>query len=933
MIQAHTPHVTGMSLPLYRWRFGLVEYNEARRELRVAGLVVEVENRPLDVLSLLLRHAGQVVTKQQLFDQVWAGRITVDHVLATAVGKLRKALDAAGESRIVTVPRLGYRFDGPVERSAAGGLDSYQLALKPGQPVPGRPRMLLEQQLGRTLGSEVWLARHPRSGQLRVFKFALDSDCVAAIKREATLSRVLRDSLGERPDLVRVTDWNFESAPFFLECEYGGQAMPAWAATALERLDRAARIDLFLQVADVVDAAHGVGVLHRDLKPSNILLSARADGWQVRLTDFGSSRLLQPEQLAAPDISLLGFTQPDQTADSAGTLLYLAPELLAGHASTVRSDLYALGLLLYQLLVGDLQRPLAPGWEREVGDPLLCEDIALATDTDPARRLATAGELATRLRSLQARRAALAERQAAERATAALHRSLDRAQARRPWMIAAVAVLACGAAACAGLWYRSEHQRQAALRQAARAEAVVRFLSDDLIGGLSPGGGGFERNPSIRDMLQYASEHLDARFGDDPATRGSVEAALGSAWRTLGQYDRATFHLRRAVAEDTRAFGADDPLTLKTRYSLVRSLAYAGSADAFQEAARLIGATDRAAAAHLQAEDEVALYAAIARGQFHFQQLQIAPALQAFAQADRLQRRWRPQDGQMAGVIRASIADATLRQGKVQQGIGQLKALLADPLLAPARIGEATVAGYQATLARALRNDARYAQALPLAQQAVATSARVLGQDDYLTLTRLSIVASIQDRAGDCAGSLATMRTVRARMAARYGADRQFTLVETGNLGLKEYDCGDRAAGLAYLQQAERELRARYGQGNVAAHSFRYALAGALADQGRYRQALDMVDGLDLAALVAGDSSPAWSDRISALRGRVLVLSGQVEPGRALLRQALPRLATSGTEPADQLRRLQALAGLEPQPAAPAPTPATLIAGQQRPTP
>jgi len=216
-----------MSLPLYRWRFGLVEYNEARRELRVAGLVVEVENRPLDVLSLLLRHAGEVVTKQQLFEKVWAGRITVDHVLATAVGKLRKALDAAGESRIVTVPRLGYRFDGPVERSAAGGLDSYQLALKPGQPVPGRPRMLLEQQLGRTLGSEVWLARHPRSGQVRVFKFALDSDCVAAIKREATLSRVLRDSLGERPDLVRVTDWNFESAPSSLNANTAARRCPS----------------------------------------------------------------------------------------------------------------------------------------------------------------------------------------------------------------------------------------------------------------------------------------------------------------------------------------------------------------------------------------------------------------------------------------------------------------------------------------------------------------------------------------------------------------------------------------------------------------------------------------------------------------------------------------------------------------------------------
>src|SRR3546814_2114752 len=94
--------------------------SDLRHELRVAGLPVEIEHRPLQVLALLLRHVGEVVTKEELFDEVWAGRVTVDHVLATAVGKLRRALHASGENRIVTVPRLGYRLDGPVERVALG---------------------------------------------------------------------------------------------------------------------------------------------------------------------------------------------------------------------------------------------------------------------------------------------------------------------------------------------------------------------------------------------------------------------------------------------------------------------------------------------------------------------------------------------------------------------------------------------------------------------------------------------------------------------------------------------------------------------------------------------------------------------------------------------------------------------------------------------
>src|SRR3546814_16574263 len=116
-------------------------------------------------------------------------------------------------------------------------------------------------------------------------------------------------------------------------------------------------------------------------------------------------------------------------------------------------------------------------------------------------------------------------------------------------------------------------------------------------------------------------------------------------------------------------------------------------------------------------------------------------------------------------------------------------------------------------------------------------------------------------------------------MAARYGAQRQATLVETGNLGFIEYDCGDREAGLGYLRQAERELRERYGAGNVAAHSFRFGLAKVLVEQARYPEALEMVGGLDIAALTAGDSTPGWDHRLRALRGRILVLSGDAGAG------------------------------------------------------
>src|SRR5690606_33678018 len=183
-----------------------------------------------------------------------------------------------------------------------------------------------------------------------------------------------------------------------------------------------------------------------DIKPANVLVRRRSDGhWRACLTDFGNSRLLQPERLAELGITGLGLTVTSSGgSDGSGTPLYLAPELVAGQPPTVRSDVYALGVLLYQWLVGDLRRPMAPGWEREIGDPLLVEDITRATDGDPALRLGSAAELIERLSSLPARREDAERRALAARQAQDAQRALERTRARRPWIGATIAVLAVG---------------------------------------------------------------------------------------------------------------------------------------------------------------------------------------------------------------------------------------------------------------------------------------------------------------------------------------------------------------------------------------------------------------------------------------------------------------------------------------------------------
>src|SRR3546814_20103833 len=89
------------------------------------------------------------------------------------------------------------------------------------------------------------------------------------------------------------------------------------------------RLHLFLKIADAVAAAHSVGVLHKDLKPANVLVTRNGKRWQLRLADFVSGRLLDPQRLEQLNINAMGLTVTQAlSAAPGGTVLSLAPELM-----------------------------------------------------------------------------------------------------------------------------------------------------------------------------------------------------------------------------------------------------------------------------------------------------------------------------------------------------------------------------------------------------------------------------------------------------------------------------------------------------------------------------------------------------------------------------------------------------------------------------
>ena len=195
--------------------------------------------------------------------------------------------------------------------------------------------------------------RYSRLGQDLASRFVRECDILATL---------------EHPNIVRLYDAGATAQGLrYLAMEYvDGEPLVCWCDR--RHLGVQDRLTLFLQVLDAVQYAHGQQVIHRDIKPSNILVTQ--DG-QVRLLDFGAAKLLEREELT-------GLTR---LYGRALTPEYASPELLRGDAVSATSDVYALGIVLYELLAGNHPRAV------EAGAPKRCRKHAIPPVKKPSTRV------------------------------------------------------------------------------------------------------------------------------------------------------------------------------------------------------------------------------------------------------------------------------------------------------------------------------------------------------------------------------------------------------------------------------------------------------------------------------------------------------------------------------------------------------------------
>lgn len=564
---------------LLKWRFASCVFEESSLELSVAGAQVELERKPLEVLRYLLRHAGEVVTKEEIQSAVWPGRVLSDTVLTKAVSRIREVLGDDAQTLVKTVHGYGYRLIAPVSIEPATHQAVPVLGLKAGDCPSLRPQWRLEQHLGSGGSGEVWKVIHAKTGDVRVFKFAVDAAALDSLKREITLFRLLRQQLGPDAPIAEILDWNLEEAPYFLELShYSSGNLAAWASAqgGLALIPLAQRLKVFAAVAAAVAAVHGVGVLHKDIKAGNILMIGEGGAVRPLLADFGGAGVLADDVIANAGITRMGFSQPHHAAGHA-TTLYIAPEVLEGQPQTVRGDVYALGVLLYQLCVADFRKPVATGWEQNIADELLCADIAEAVQGNPEQRLSSAQALADRILSLDQRHVALAsqrrdeaERKAAAEDVLTARRKLDAMHTRRKALIVMLLLLGAGLGASLLLYREAVIARQQAEQARAVAETVSDFLNYDVLAATEQEGRD-TRSLTAQQLLDDAAKKIDTRFKNQPEAGAKIHSALSSSYMQIGDTAAAIVHRSRGwdIARELQATQPEASLRLAVDLSPV----------------------------------------------------------------------------------------------------------------------------------------------------------------------------------------------------------------------------------------------------------------------------------------------------------------------------------------------------------------------------
>ncbi|HEV3117397.1 MAG TPA: serine/threonine-protein kinase [Gemmataceae bacterium] len=368
----------------------------------------------------------------------------------------------------------------------------------------------------------------------------------------------------QHPGIAQIYEAGFGPQPYFaMELVHG---CPLRDYAEAQDLDTRGRLGLMLKVCEAVDHAHRRGVIHRDLKPGNILVE---ENGQPKILDFGVARATDSDAHA---------TRQTDLGQLVGTLAYMSPEQVLADPLELdtRSDVYALGVILYELLAGRLpydlsRRPHEAARTIQEEDPTPLSSISRvyrgdietivgkALEKDKSRRYASASGLGADIQRY------LKDEPIAARPPSASYQLGKFARRNKALAVGAAAVLVVLVVGLlASTWEAARARRAEQI-----AEAVNNFLQNDLLAQASANA---QARPDtkpdpdlkVRTALDRAAVRITRKFDQQPEVEAAIRDTMGQTYLDLGLYPEARTHWERALELQRRVLGAQNPETLKT---------------------------------------------------------------------------------------------------------------------------------------------------------------------------------------------------------------------------------------------------------------------------------------------------------------------------------------------------------------------------------
>ncbi|GAB5495445.1 MAG: hypothetical protein Phyf2KO_05250 [Phycisphaerales bacterium] len=369
-----------------------------------------------------------------------------------------------------------------------------------------------------------------------------------------------------------VTDSPMGPRPFFAMELVEGESLSEWGRR--ESPDARRVLGMVANICDAVQHAHSKGVVHRDLKPSNILVTAED---APKVLDFGVARSVEDDSQNVET----AYTRPGQLV---GTMPYMSPEQIGSSPDDVdtRSDVYSMGVILYELLSGELPSKVEGlglvEAAREIQDKQAAKLSTYNTkyrgDIETIVSTALAKDKQDRYQTIAAMaddiRRYLANETISARPPSAIYQ-LSRFAVRNKLLVGltcalAVALIVAVIGTSYGLMEAKEQTKIAeenlgkSIQQQKIAEAVTGFFNYDVFATVVPGAQGHK--VTVVEALDAAAMGLSERFTDEPATKAAISNNMGNIYHALGEYAKAEPLIRNSIPLFTESLGTTHEFTL-----------------------------------------------------------------------------------------------------------------------------------------------------------------------------------------------------------------------------------------------------------------------------------------------------------------------------------------------------------------------------------